>query len=50
MTSMPAFKPTHNDEKIWEITAFVTQKLSKMTDKRHLFINQKFANQEQYDN
>ena len=31
MTSMPAFKPTHNDQKIWAITAFVTQKLGKMT-------------------
>ncbi len=31
MTSMPAFKPTHTDEKIWAITAFVTQKLPKMT-------------------
>ncbi len=31
MTSMPAFKPTHSDEQIWAITAFVTQKLPKMT-------------------
>lgn len=31
MTSMPAFKPTHNDEQIWAITAFVTQKLPKMS-------------------
>jgi len=31
MTSMPAFKPTHNDKEIWAMTAFVTQKLSKMT-------------------
>ena len=31
MTSMPAFKPTHDDEKIWAITAFVTQKLGKMS-------------------
>jgi mono/diheme cytochrome c family protein len=35
MPSMPSFKPTHNAEKIWEITAFVTQKLSKMTDVEH---------------
>lgn len=27
MTSMPAFKPTHSDEKIWAITAFVTNEL-----------------------
>ena len=31
MTAMPAFKPTQTDEQIWAITAFVTQKLSKMT-------------------
>lgn len=31
MTSMPAYGPTHNDDKIWAITAFVTQKLGKMT-------------------
>ena len=31
MTSMPAFKPTHSDDKIWAITAFVTNKLSSMT-------------------
>lgn len=27
MTSMPAFKPTHSDEKIWALTAFVTTEL-----------------------
>ena len=31
MTSMPAFKPTVEDDKLWEVTAFVTQKLGKMT-------------------
>ncbi|MEO6831222.1 MAG: cytochrome c [Chitinophagaceae bacterium] len=31
MTSMPALQPTHTDEQIWAITAFVTQKLPKMT-------------------
>jgi mono/diheme cytochrome c family protein len=31
MTAMPAFKPIQTDEQIWAITAFVTQKLSKMT-------------------
>jgi len=31
MTSMPAFKPTLQDDKLWEITAFVTQKLGKMS-------------------
>jgi mono/diheme cytochrome c family protein len=31
MTSMPAYGPTHNDDKIWAMTAFVTQKLAKIT-------------------
>ena len=31
MTSMPAYAPTHDDQKIWAITAFVTEKLNKMT-------------------
>ena len=31
MTSMPAYSPTFKDDKIWAITAFVTQKLGKMT-------------------
>jgi cytochrome c len=31
MTSMPAYGPTHADERIWAITAFVTGKLNKMT-------------------
>ena len=35
MTSMPAFKPTHDDEKLWAITSFVTQKLGKMTPEEY---------------
>lgn len=35
MTSMPAFEPTHSDEKLWAITAFVTHKLGKMTPKEY---------------
>ena len=31
MTSMPAFGPTHSDEKIWAITDFLLNKLSKMS-------------------
>jgi len=31
MTSMPAYGPSHKDERIWPVTAFVTQKLNKMT-------------------
>ncbi len=35
MTSMPAFKPTHSDEKIWAITAFVTNKLPSITPEEY---------------
>jgi len=31
MTGMPAYGPTHADDKIWAITAFITQKLGTMT-------------------
>jgi mono/diheme cytochrome c family protein len=31
MTSMPAYGPTHPDDRIWAVTAFVTKKLNKMT-------------------
>jgi hypothetical protein len=31
MTSMPGYGPTHPDERIWTVTAFVTKKLNKMT-------------------
>jgi mono/diheme cytochrome c family protein len=31
MTSMPAYKPTHSDDEIWAMTAFITQKLLKMS-------------------
>jgi mono/diheme cytochrome c family protein len=39
MTSMPAFGPTHSDEKIWAITDFLLNKLSKMSpDEYQLWI------------
>lgn len=31
MTSMPAYKPTHTEDQIWAITAFVTHKLATMS-------------------
>jgi mono/diheme cytochrome c family protein len=31
MTSMPAYGPTHNDQEIWAIAAFLSNKLGKMT-------------------
>jgi mono/diheme cytochrome c family protein len=35
MTSMPAYAPTHSDAKLWEITAFVTEKLNKMSPEEY---------------
>ncbi len=35
MTSMPAYGPTHNDEKIWAITAYVTHQLPKTTSEEY---------------
>ena len=35
MTSMPAFKPTHDDTKIWAMTAFVALKLATMTPEEY---------------
>jgi mono/diheme cytochrome c family protein len=43
MTSMPAFAPTHDDEKIWAMTAFVTQKLAKMTPEEYQAWIKKYA-------
>jgi mono/diheme cytochrome c family protein len=31
LTSMPAFGPTHSDEKIWAITDFLINKMNKMS-------------------
>jgi mono/diheme cytochrome c family protein len=35
LTSMPAFTPTHNDEIIWKITSFLTNKLNKMSPEEY---------------
>lgn len=35
MTSMPAFAPTQSDEDIWEITAFMINKMVKMTPEEY---------------
>jgi len=43
MTSMPAFKPMLDDEKIWAVTAFVTQKLPKMTPEEYKEWLKKYA-------
>lgn len=34
-TSMPAFGPTHSDQKIWAITDFMLNKLNKMTPEEY---------------
>ena len=35
MTSMPGYGPSHSDESLWAITAFVTEKLNKMTPEEY---------------
>jgi len=43
MTSMPAFKPTHDDQKIWAMTAFITRKLPKMSPDEYKSWVEKYA-------
>ena len=43
MTSMPAYGPTHDDQKIWAITAFVTSKLPKMSADEYKEWSKKYA-------
>jgi len=43
MTSMPAFTPTVDDQKLWEVTAFVTQKLGKMTGEEYAAWSKKYT-------
>ena len=43
MTGMPAYKPTHDDAKIWAITAFVTQKLGNMSAAEYSSWSEKYA-------
>jgi mono/diheme cytochrome c family protein len=35
MTSMPAFGPTHDDQKIWAITDFLLNKMNKMSPEEY---------------
>ena len=46
MTSMPAYGPTHDDVKIWAITAFVTQRLGKMTATEYKEWEKRYASEE----
>ena len=43
MTSMPAFKPIEEDPKLWDVTAFVTQKLGKMSPAEYSTWLKKYA-------
>lgn len=43
MTSMPAFGPTHSDEKIWDMVAFMNQKLDKMSPEEYQQWTKKYA-------
>jgi mono/diheme cytochrome c family protein len=47
MTSMPAYGPTHDDQKIWAITAFVTQKLAKMSPEEYKAWSKKYSEEEE---
>jgi mono/diheme cytochrome c family protein len=44
-TAMPAFGPTHDDEKIWAITDFLLNKMSKMSPEEYQEWQQKFADE-----
>ena len=47
MTSMPAYEPTHADDKIWAITAFVTQKLATMTPEEYRTWSEKYSGEKE---
>jgi mono/diheme cytochrome c family protein len=49
-TSMPAFGPTHSDNKIWNMTAFLTQKFQKMTPEEYKSWESKFNSEEEDEN
>lgn len=46
MTSMPAFGPTHTDEQIWAITAFMVNKFNKMSPEEYQDWVKKYPEQE----
>ena len=45
MTSMPAYSPTHDDDKIWAMAAFVSQKLATMSPEEYKSWQEKYAGQ-----
>jgi mono/diheme cytochrome c family protein len=42
MTSMPAYGPTHTDDKIWAMAAFVSKKLATMSPDEYKAWNDKY--------
>ncbi|MEO6960539.1 MAG: cytochrome c [Puia sp.] len=46
MTSMPAFGPTHNDQKIWAITDFLLNKMNKMSPGEYQEWIKKYSDQD----
>lgn len=49
MTGMPAFGPTHDDRKIWAITAFIKNKLGNMTPEEYKAWQKKYKGDEMDD-
>ncbi|HUX93221.1 MAG TPA: cytochrome c [Ignavibacteriaceae bacterium] len=44
MTGMPAWGPTHSDDKIWSIVAFM-EKMQKMTPEQYKIFSEEFKNE-----
>jgi len=44
---MPAYGPTHGDTILWAITAFVTEKLNKMTPEEYAEWQKKYLNDDE---
>ena len=49
MTGMPAFGPTHDDQKIWAITSFIKNKLGNMTPEEYKAWQNKYKGEEMDD-
>lgn len=49
MTSMPAYGPTHKDELIWAMTAFITQQLPKMNPQQYSEWTKKYSEEHEAD-
>lgn len=50
MTSMPAYGPTHSDEKIWAMTDFLLTKLNKMSPEEYQSWVHKYSKKEDSSN